>query len=260
MTVHVVGLGVIGSSLARELAMHGWSVTGEDINDDHDQFALAKHWIKSINRPLHLDLVILAIPHSHLIMYVKNNPWLRQATCVCDMSGLKTPIVETLTSLLNKNQYVSLHPMRGHPLSGPQHSESVSYQGALMLGIATTLTSSAEAVLDQLVDDLQCEPITWMSSQDHDAWIAYSSHLPHLLAKTFATLTPPVNQAKPGTSMQTFLRLASMNVSLWTTLLQENQTHLLPLIQEAMTSLQTLQGHLKSNTVNAWLKPKGPSR
>jgi prephenate dehydrogenase len=190
-----------------------------------------------------------------LITALKNHPIRHQATLFVDIAGLKQMITQALAPLLPPGQYVSLHPMRGHPLSGPMHSEHITYEHATMLGVTTTLTPASQTLLHHLLTSLQCDPVQWMSAGDHDAWIAYSSHIPHILAKTLSHLSPPPVKAKAGTSLSFMEHLAAMQPELWADLLFDKRQHLLPLLSQAITQFTALQDALVNGDVRGWLKP-----
>jgi prephenate dehydrogenase len=254
MTIHIVGLGLIGSAFARVLSLRGHTVSGEDRQAAHVTYALDHQWIQRqpVN-PLPYDCVLIALPVDATIIWLKDHERMLQSIpLIIDVTGIKTPLCHANPSFFQQPNYVSLHPMTGHPQSGPSMSDKVDFTNKPMLAIHASLSPQANQCLTTIIRDLACQPITWMSVEEHDTWIAYSSHLPHILAGVLASVAKPLHHVEPGPSLTQLLHLASMQPDLWANVLLHNQARLYPLIDQCIASLHMLKKGLENSTIMSW--------
>jgi prephenate dehydrogenase len=254
MNMHVVGLGLMGSALARTFTSAGHHVTGEDRQRDHVQFAHDHGWIQNTSHDKQtIDILILALPMQSTLEWILTHvTQLESVKLIVDIAGVKGFITSNQNPFIQSTRYVSLHPMTGHPDAGPLASDHVTFINTPMLGVQTSLSAQSETLLSSFISALQCLPIQWMTAEDHDAWIAYASHLPHVLAGVFGTIPIPSLPTAGGTSLKTFQRLASMQPQLWQELLLSNQTHLLPLIEASLKSLTLFKEGLIHHDLTSW--------
>lgn len=254
MTIHIVGLGLMGAAFARVLTEAGHRITGEDINPDHLQFARTKGWIQASKLEIATThCIIIALPVEATLSWIHaHQQVLKSIPLVVDMTGVKKETCSEKNPLVSSGHYLSLHPMAGHPSAGPFASESVKVTGTPMLGINTNLNPQAEGVLTNLITSLGCAPIQWMSVDQHDTWIAYSSHLPHILAGVLASIPLPETTAEAGTSLAMMNRLASMQPALWSDLFIRNKQWLMPMIEASIQQLKTFHDGLSKEDLTAW--------
>jgi len=254
MIIHIVGLGLMGAAFARVLTKAGHRITGEDINPDHLQFAQTKGWIQASKLDIaSTHCIIIALPVETTLSWIHaHQQVLKSIPLVVDMTGVKKEICSEKNPLIASGHYLSLHLMTGHPSAGPFASESVKVTGTPMLGIQTNLNPQAEEVFTNLITSLGCALIEWMSVDQHDAWIAYSSHLPHVFAGVLASMPRPEKTAEAGTSLAMMNRLASMQPTLWSDLFIRNKQWLMPMIEASIQQLKTFHDGLSKEDLTAW--------
>ena len=138
-TVGIVGLGLIGGSMAKAYAAAGWRVLG----DDRDQMILDFSQMSgAVEAPLHeeniqdCDLLLLAIsPRAAIEDLTAREPHLAKSTLVIDLCGTKRVVCEALFPLAERYgfPYVGGHPMAGTHNAGFKYARATLFKGAPMV-------------------------------------------------------------------------------------------------------------------------------
>ena len=178
--VGVLGLGLIGGSIAAGLAKAGWLVTGYDADADTlataRELNLASEYVDSIEELLagEPDILVVAIPPKATIEVLSD---LDTDAVVMDVAGVKIPVMAAGGHL---PAFVGTHPMAGRETSGPRAASAALFSGAswvVVEGAAPEATALAVVVVEALGGR-----VVTMSASDHDAAVARISHLPQLVA------------------------------------------------------------------------------
>jgi prephenate dehydrogenase len=180
-SVHIVGLGLMGGSLAMALRGRVQRITAEDILPDVLRQAQARGVIDAAGTAADADIVVLAIPADRIITSI---PALvvRPGALVIDLGSTKTRICEQLDRLPEHVLAVGGHPMCGLAENGYAHAIATLYRGARFVLCETThTTTEARTLAEALVQAAGAQPL-WMERTRHDAATALTSHLPHLLS------------------------------------------------------------------------------
>lgn len=246
MTIGIVGLGVMGASYARRLSEKGYRLYGVDQSDEHHAFVVAKGWIEP-DKTLpfsSLDGLIICLPIEGYISWMKaHESELSNLTLITDICGLKQPIASFITK--HKN-IVSHHPMTGSSLQGPTHAELVDFHNQPVFMVDEFADISAINTLKIILNDCGFAPAQSISIEDHDHWITFSSHGPHILAALLFQLTLSTPIHTPGRSLQTMIRYASMNPQLWSSLFLLNKEAIYPLLSSLKEQIQNFEFALQS--------------
>lgn len=176
---HVVGLGLIGGSIALGLRAAGWSVSGED----HDAGTVAEATsigaIDTRDRAASTSLVVVCVPSSQVVEIARRE--LAQGprdVVVTDVAGVKARIVEGVDDA----RFLGGHPMAGSEQHGLAGARADLFVGASWVLTPTPATSPERyAALVSMVRDLGATSLA-LTAQDHDRLVAMVSHVPHLVA------------------------------------------------------------------------------
>ncbi len=246
MTVGIVGLGLIGGSMAKAFRENtDYEVLGYDANHTVDGFAqlsgivhgeLTEETIPSC------DLLILAAyPAAAKEYLIKIAPFLRHDAIVVDCLGTKERICELGFRLAGEYgfTFVGGHPMAGSERSGIKHARADLFEGASMVlvppdGNDITLLQH----LKELLKPLGFARITVTSAQEHDRRIGFTSQLPHLISN--ALVQSPSAMLHSGFSAGSFrdlTRVAELNPQMWSELFLEKQENLIEELDILLTSL-----------------------
>lgn len=179
-TLHIIGLGLMGGSLALSLRGTVGRLTAEDLLPDVIRQAQAEGVIDGSGTAAGADIVVLAIPADRMIPVIPALA-LRPGTLVIDMGSTKTRICEQFDRLPESVRAVGGHPMCGLAENGFAHAIPTLYQGARFVLCETARTTpDARAQAEALVRAAGAKPL-WMDRAHHDGVTALTSHLPHLL-------------------------------------------------------------------------------
>jgi prephenate dehydrogenase len=243
--VGIIGLGLMGGSLA--LALNGacQSISGYDVDPGTIAQALDRG---IIHRPIDLrgdevDLLILAAPVSAILDWFQRVPAVFSGDFhLIDLGSTKTHIVERMQSLPDRISPLGGHPMCGKETSGLAVADGDLYRGCLFALTplertrASTLNLAQEMITTLHARSLILEP------QQHDRAAAAISHLPYLLASTLMDavilLDDEIAWALAASGFRDTTRLAASDVTMLLDILRSNRAEVLAALDTAQSSLQ----------------------
>ncbi|MEW6580102.1 MAG: prephenate dehydrogenase [Chloroflexota bacterium] len=180
-TVHIIGLGLMGGSLAMALRGKVGHLTAEDIAPGVIEDATARGVIDAAGTVAEADVVVLAVP-THLIISLIPQLPVRPGALVIDLGSTKTRICQALDRLPAGVMAVGGHPMCGLAENGYRNAIPTLYQGARFVLCETRRTTDeARLIAEALVRAVGAQPL-WMDRARQDRLTALTSHLPHLLS------------------------------------------------------------------------------
>jgi prephenate dehydrogenase len=180
-TVHLIGLGLMGGSLAMALRDKVRRITAEDIAPGVLESALECGVIDAVSAADQADIVVIAIPAHHIIPLIATLKF-RPGTLVIDLGSTKTRICETLDRLSPQVMAVGGHPMCGLAENGYRNAIPTLYDGARFVLCETKRTTNeARMLAETLARAVGALPL-WMDRTRQDHLTALTSHLPHLLS------------------------------------------------------------------------------
>jgi len=225
MKIGIVGLGLIGGSMAKSIKSRtGHTVYGIDL--DQETMLLAR-LCGAIDGPLDedtlpvCDLVLLAVRPQAAVDWVRDHG-AQIVAAVVDLCGVKRTVVEQITPLARQHGfiYVGGHPMAGRERGGFTSSTEDLYVGASM--ILTPDETVDETFLDTLRTfflDVGFAKLTLSQPEEHDRIIAFTSQLAHIVSSAY--VKSPEAQRRRGFSAGSFrdmTRVARLDEDMWTEL------------------------------------------
>ena len=186
MNVFIIGIGLIGGSLARDIKLlHPEStIYGIDVNQEHVTQAISLGIIdkKATYKDLELaDLVIVGIPVDVMLTEIpKILDLVLDDALVMDMGSTKELICKKLENHPKRRNYLSCHPISGTEFSGPSAAIEGLYKGKtnIICEVEKTAFKLQEKALE-LFRNIGMR-IRYMNPVAHDKHIAYVSHLSHI--------------------------------------------------------------------------------
>jgi prephenate dehydrogenase len=180
-TVHLIGLGLMGGSLAMALRDKVRRITAEDIAPGVLKSALERGVIDAASAADEADIVVIAIPAHYIIPLIAALK-LRPGTLVIDLGSTKTRICDALDRLPPQIMAVGGHPMCGLAENGYRNAIPTLYDGARFVLCETKRTTNeARTLSETLARAVGAQPL-WMDRARQDHLTALTSHLPHLLS------------------------------------------------------------------------------
>ena len=243
MKIGVVGLGLIGGSLARQIMRNtSHTVLAYDISDEvlkKGALLNAYHDLLDLDAPtIDVDILIIATnPRATLKILDNVVPRLKSGTIVMDCAGIKKEIVKKMQALKAVREdvfFVGGHPMAGREFSGVSHSTATLFERAYI--ILTPVDMDDVPALERIkefFEEVKCEGITISSYEKHDKIIAYTSQLAHVVSSSY--IKNPLSAEHVGYSAGSFrdlTRVAKLNAPMWTELFLGNKEYLLQAIED----------------------------
>lgn len=232
-TVGIVGLGLIGGSLAKAIAANTqYRILGQDIDKTTMELALAEGTISGALEDIgQCDLLIVALfPTAALEYILQNAPNLKPGAVVMDICGVKQALVEKAGEACQAHgaHFVGCHPMAGKEKWGYKNASSTLFQKASL--IITPGVSSGEAVeqVQQFAMEIGFKTTVVTTPENHDRMIGYTSQLAHVLSNAYIK-NPLCMEFKgyTGGSFQDLTRVAKLNPIMWSELFLLNRDNLL---------------------------------
>lgn len=267
MNIAVVGLGLIGGSMALDLKNSGFAneILGIDQNEQHSRQALE---LGIVDRLISLEelkstpveVVIIAIPVSATSQILpKVLDLIGENTVVIDAGSTKEQICKSVTNHPKRNQFVAAHPIAGTENSGPQAAHRGLFRDKT--NIICEAEKSSQASLDralQLFDHLEMNTI-YMEAKEHDKHVAYVSHLSHvssfLLGHTVLDIENDEKNifALAGSGFASTVRLAKSSPEMWAPIFEQNAEFLSQALLEYIMHLQRFQYFLMKKDTKSLL-------
>ena len=254
MNVGILGLGLIGGSMARAFALEGHNVYACEKDAQMLSFAIlcgaVQEKLDETTIPL-CDLILLAIyPEGSAQWLETNAKFIRPDALVMDLCGVKQEICSRCFPLARQNgfTFVGAHPMAGSQYSGFKHSRADLFEGAPMV-IVPPVFDDIE-LLQRIKDALApCRfgSFSVTTAEEHDKMIAFTSQMPHVVSNAF--IKSPTALSHKGFSAGSYrdlTRVAWLNSRMWAELFLENQENLLQELDILMESLQQYRDALQA--------------
>jgi prephenate dehydrogenase len=185
LTVHVIGLGLMGGSLAMALREKVKRLTAQDANSKILEIALQAGVIEAVDELAQADVIILAVPSDRIPKVIQEltvSGQLKDGALVMDIGSTKGLICDALDTLPENVAAVGGHPMCGLAENGYPNAIPTLFQRARFVLCETTRTTpQARHAATQLATAVGARPL-WMDRYRHDALTALTSHLPHVLS------------------------------------------------------------------------------
>ena len=246
MNITIVGLGVIGGSFAMAFKEAGFEdVYAVDLNKESIEKAKNMGIIKdgSDNAKQFLEIADLVIIYPRIIkdFMMENRNNFKDGAIVTDVAGIKGTLIKQLDDIIPDNiDFIFGHPMAGRENKGIDHATAECYKGANYLLIDTERNDDDNVLLLQaIIYKLGFKRIIRISSGFHDQIIAFTSHLPHVMAVSLINSDVEARNTEiyMGGSYRDATRVADINEDLWTELFLGNKENLLEVIDDFMAEM-----------------------
>ncbi|MHB0964486.1 MAG: prephenate dehydrogenase [Gemmatimonadaceae bacterium] len=248
--VAILGLGLVGGSLARDLAASGTAVWGFDVDSDATRHAFRTGVIAKVvdNKLRALEdarTIVLAVPVDEaLTLLAQAAPHVRRAALITDVGSTKRRIVQRASALGLASRFVGSHPMAGDHRAGWHASRRGLFEGARVDLCRTPDTSTAVWKRARAFwRAVGAKPMERDAAM-HDAEMALSSHLPQLLSLALAgTLASrAIERRRLGSGGKEMTRMAASSVEMWAAILDDNAVPVLDALETCLAQLGALRG------------------
>ena len=259
MNVGILGLGLIGGSLARAYALEGHTVYAIQRNEAMLSFAMlagAVHGKLNEETIPKCDLILLAIyPDGSAAWLEKNAHLISKDALVLDCCGVKREICGRCFPVAKQYgfTFVGGHPMAGSQFSGFKYSRADLFSGAPMVLVPPVFDDIA--LLQRVKDALKPCHFGFFSvttAEEHDKMIAFTSQMPHILSNAFIkSPTALKHKGFSAGSYKDLTRVAWLNPQMWAELFLENRDNVLFELDYYIESLKQYQQAIRDKDMDA---------
>lgn len=247
---HIVGLGLIGCSIALALKEHGWQVSGSDTDDNTQQECLQAELISSVVASPDTKLFLVATPAGVVVEVVNelcrefDNP----DAVFTDVAGVK----ESIVSAIADNRFLGGHPMAGSELRGLAGARADIFTGCTwVLTPSTSTPNDLYTFLHGTFREIGANVVA-VDGAVHDRLMAVASHVPHLIAGSL------MNEASSVASQDAVLlqlaaggfrdmtRIAAGDPTIWPDILLDNAKAILQTLEDIEGRLGRIREAIES--------------
>jgi prephenate dehydrogenase len=222
---NVIGLGLIGGSVALALSARGWTVSGEDQDPARVDAARRRGVIRTSGLDPEATVTFVATPVSSIPDAVRRA--LAGTTgVVSDVGSVKGPIAAAVAD----PRFCAGHPMAGSELDGLDGADAALFEGAVWVLTPTAETADTTfAAVARIVSDLGAEVVA-LPPDRHDTLVAVVSHVPHLTAAALMTVADQRAEEHAALlrlaagGFRDMTRIAAGQPDLWLDICAENRT------------------------------------
>ncbi len=257
MRVAIVGIGLIGGSMALALKEKGFAewVVGVDANLEHQKKAIELKLVDEI-LPLHealvkSDLIILAIPVNAAEKILPTLLDQVHLQVLMDVGSTKEGLLKSIENHPKRGRFVATHPMWGTEYSGP----TAAVAGAF-IDKATVICNKEESDVDalQLVEKVYETlgmHLVYMNAKAHDVHVAYVSHISHITSFALANTVLEKERGEDNIfelasgGFESTVRLAKSNSDMWVPIFMQNKENVLDVLNEHISQLRKFKSCLE---------------
>jgi prephenate dehydrogenase len=266
MRIGIIGIGLIGGSLAKDLkkAYTGVHITGLDASESHLETALELGIIDAKGDKSSLkdaDIIFLAIPVDAAVIALPGIlDVVQDEALIIDAGSTKGLICSTVKSHPKRRNFLACHPIAGTEFSGPTAAVEGLFEGKtnIICEVEMTAFKLQEKALD-IFQKLGMR-IRYMNPEAHDKHIAYVSHLSHIssfmLGKT--VIEKEKNERDifdmAGSGFESTVRLAKSSPAMWTPIFDQNKENVIETLEEYIQNLEAFKQKLKDDDLEGLYK------
>ena len=259
MTAGIVGLGLIGGSLAKAYRAHGTRVLAFDTDGAVLSFAQLDGTVDAVltkENVSECDIVLIAVRPGAAISYLREAaPHIGARPVVIDCCGVKREVCETAFALAREHGFTFLggHPMAGSHRAGDKIARAIVFHAAPMVlvppeGDDIALLARAK----ELLAPAEFGKFSVTSAAEHDRMIAFTSQLAHIVSNAY--IKSPTARSHRGFSAGSYkdlTRVAWLDPSMWAELFLDNRDNVLFELDSLAKSLAQYRAAVENNDLAA---------
>jgi prephenate dehydrogenase len=263
MKVTVIGLGLIGGSIALDLRKTGVAtkLVGIDQNSDNAAKAVKLGLVDEVMSEekaiRQADLIVIAIPVNAVCQLLPSIlDTIHGKAVVIDAGSTKGMICKTVATHPRRSQFVAAHPIAGTENSGPDAAFHGLFRNKTNIICEKEKSSESALSLAERVFAALGMNTIFMEAEEHDKHVAYVSHLSHvssfLLGQTVLDIEKDEKNifALAGSGFASTVRLAKSSPDMWAPIFEQNLEYLSQALLEYIMHLQRFHYHLLKKDTN----------
>lgn len=257
MTIAIIGVGLIGGSMALVLREKGLvqKVIGVDANPEHAKRAVELGLVDectTLEKAMDdADIVLLATPMGAAEKLLPQILDRVQKQVAFDVGSTKNSICEAVANHPNRKRFVATHPMWGTENSGPEAAVKAAFaKKATVICNKAESDADAVALVEKIYGLLQMH-ILYMDAADHDMHVAYISHISHITSFALANTVLEKEREEDAIfelasgGFESTVRLAKSNPDMWVPIFMQNRDNVLDVLNELIVQLRKFKSCLE---------------
>ena len=259
MKITIIGLGLIGGSLAKDLRKNKFAteLIGVDNSKENAQTALKTgliDHIETLEKGIKdTDIVIIAIPvdkELEMLPMILDN--ISRNTTVIDMGSTKKMIVDSVKNHRSRKNFVAAHPMSGTENSGPVAATEDLFRNKITILCDQEDSGPQHVALAEKMFQTLGMNIAYMTSDEQDHSTAFVSHLPHAAAFALANAVQSKKDRNiifdlASGGFRSTVRLAKSSYTMWHPIFQQNSKYVVESLEVYIKYLNELCDCMKNN-------------
>jgi len=257
MKITVIGLGLIGGSIAKDLKIQlNVKVYGVDESPEHLDTAMKLgliHFACDLDTGLeNADVVIISVPvHKIEVLLPEILNKINDSTTIIDVGSTKEEICKSVSLHPRRGSFVAAHPLAGTEFSGPSAALKGLFQNKKNIVCEKEKSSTSALNMALKIFESLGMVTTYMPPKEHDKHVAYVSHLSHvssfMLGLTVLDIEKDEKQIfdLAGTGFASTVRLAKSNPKTWAPIFGKNKKYLLQALDSYIDHLENFRDLIK---------------
>lgn len=267
MNIGIIGLGLMGGSLAKAVRRYGISkkvygfTNSEKSKKEIEELGLVDELVDLETLKKVSDVIILSIPVDAIIAMFPNFLDIDEKTTIIDMGSTKEYIVKNIPPQIRKN-FIAAHPMTGTEKNGPKAAIDNLYEGKTV--VLCDLEDNANFHVNKAFKIFQeiGMRIVVMNSHEHDVNACYISHLPHLISFSLANTVMSYQNPKEIIALaaggfKDMSRIAKSSPRMWGDIFKQNRENMLESIksfEDQMNEAKKMIEDERYDELEDWMK------
>lgn len=267
MNIGIIGLGLMGGSLAKAVKRYGISkkvygfTNSEKNKKEIEELGLVDELVDLETLKKVSDVIILSIPVDAIISMFPNFLDIDDKTTIIDMGSTKEYIVKNIPPKIRKN-FIAAHPMTGTEKNGPKAAIDNLYEGKTV--VLCDLEDNENMHVNKAFKIFQeiGMRIVVMNSHEHDVNACYISHLPHLISFSLANTVmshqnPKEIIALAAGGFKDMSRIAKSSPRMWGDIFKQNRQNMLESIksfEDQMNEAKKMIEDERYEELEDWMK------
>jgi prephenate dehydrogenase len=259
MKLAVVGLGLIGGSMSKDLRRSKFAteIIGVDNHPENAKIALEMgiaDRIESLATAVkEADIVIVAIPVDKIVLLLPTIlDHISASTTVIDVGSTKREIAEAVKDHPLRGNFVPSHPMSGTENSGPFAAIEHLFESKICIICDHQKSRPQHLALVEKMYQSMGMSIAYMSSDEQDHTTAFISHLPHVTSFVLANAVLAIEERNiifdlASGGFQSTVRLAKSSPQMWSPIFWQNRDYICEALEVYIHHLEEFKESLKNN-------------
>ncbi len=260
--ITIIGIGLIGSSLARAIKNHNSNVFINIIDSSSDNLkksenlSLANSYNIEINKQVEeSDVIFICTPISaYENIFKELSKFDLNKVIITDVGSSKVEVIDLAKKFLKDKIFVPGHPIAGTEKSGPENGFKDLFKNKWFISTTCELCDASHIkVINDIWKNIGSKTET-INSKDHDSIMAITSHIPHLIAYNIVgTASELEDDIKSevikysASGFRDFTRIASSDPIMWRDIMLSNKTEIISLLEKFNNDLSKILNAIKNN-------------